>query len=384
MKKILILHNFYRNFGGEDSNIYEEIEFLKQRYEVEFFSATNSKKLKIMDFFTLMLRNNILLNKQFNKKLNNFNPDFVYIHNTWFSINLGIFNILNKKNINTIIKIHNFRYECSRYFLSKNHLKDREICNACGFEKGKWSVFNKYFQESYLKSFALYLYSLKYYKILKNNKLLIIAITNFHKSKLIENGIKKNKVHVISNPINHFSNDDKKKKNRIVYAGRISKEKGVNELIKAFINSELKDYQLLIIGEGDLKNELKIKYNNLSSVKFQNFLPNEDVLEIISTSKAVISATKLYEGQPRLLCEASSLRTVSIFPSFGGMDDFFPKDYIFKFEQFNYSDLSEKIKLLVNDEIRISSEENVYDHSKKMLGNNVIHKKFNDAIGAYE
>ena len=123
MKKILILHNFYRNFGGEDSNIYEEIEFLKQRYEVEFFSATNSKKLKIVDFFTLMLRNNFLLNKKFNKKLNNFNPDFVYIHNTWFSINLGIFNILNKKNINTIVKIHNFRYECSRHFLSKTHLK---------------------------------------------------------------------------------------------------------------------------------------------------------------------------------------------------------------------------------------------------------------------
>ena len=47
------------------------------------------------------------------------------------------------------------------------------------------------FEESYLKSLALFFYSLKYYKILTNNNLSVIAITNFHKSKLIENGIKK-------------------------------------------------------------------------------------------------------------------------------------------------------------------------------------------------
>ena len=76
-------------------------------------------------------------------------------------------------------------------FFSKNHLKSNENCNACGFKKHRLSIFNKYFEESYLKSLALFFYSLKYYKILTNNNLSVIAITNFHKSKLIENGIKK-------------------------------------------------------------------------------------------------------------------------------------------------------------------------------------------------
>ena len=88
---------------------------------------------------------------------------------------------------------------------------------------------------------------------------------------------------------------------------------------------------------------------------FQDFLPNKDVLEIISTSKNVITATKLYEGQPRLLCEASSLHTISIFPLWG-MEDF-PEDYIYKFEQFNYLDLVKKINLLANEDKRINSEE---------------------------
>ena len=36
MKKLLVVHNFYQNFGGEDSNIYEELEILGKEYEVEF------------------------------------------------------------------------------------------------------------------------------------------------------------------------------------------------------------------------------------------------------------------------------------------------------------------------------------------------------------
>tara|TARA_B100000900_G_C20591966_1_gene721936 strand:- start:1060 stop:2214 length:1155 start_codon:yes stop_codon:yes gene_type:complete len=384
MKKILVVHNFYRNFGGEDSNIHEEIKFLKQKYEVEFFYTKNSNKLKIVDFLTLFLRNNFFLTKKFKSKIDSFNPDFVYIHNTWFTINLGIFRVLKKKNINTIVKIHNFRYECSRYFLSKNHLKSNESCNACGFKKKKLLIYNKYFEESYLKSLALFFYSLRYYRILKNNKLTVIAITNFHKTKLIKNGIKKNNIHVINNPINFFSGENKEKKNRIVYAGRISKEKGIDELIKAFINSELVNYQLLIIGDGNIKDEVKKKYSQVSSVIFQDFLPNKDVLEIISTSKAVITATKLFEGQPRLLCEASSMRTISIFPSFGGMEDFFPEDYIYKFEQFNYLDLVKKINLLANDEKRINLEEKIFNYTKNMLSSQVIHKKFEDLISEYE
>lgn len=384
MKKILVVHNFYRNFGGEDSNIHEEIKFLEQKYEVEFFYTKNSNKLKIVDFLTLFLRNNIFLTKKFKSKIDSFNPDFVYIHNTWFTINLGIFRVLKKKNINTIIKIHNFRYECARYFLSKNHLKNNESCNACGFKKKKLSIYNKYFEESYLKSLALFFYSLGYYRILKNNNLSVIAITNFHKTELIKNGIKKNNIHVINNPMNFFSGENKEKKNRIVYAGRISNEKGVDELIKAFIKSELLDYQLLIIGDGNIKDEVKKKYSQVSSVLFQDFLPNKDVLEIISTSKAVITATKLFEGQPRLLCEASSLRTISIFPSYGGMGDFFPEDYIYKFEQFNYLDLVKKINLLANDEKRINLEEKIFNYTKKMLNSQVIHKKFEDLISEYE
>ena len=59
----------------------------------------------------------------------------------------------------------------------------------------------------------------------------------------------------------------------------------------------------------------------------------------------------MYEGQPRLLCEASSLGIPSIFPNFGGMNEFFPPEYELSFEQYNHEDLNEKLLLLNNKDL---------------------------------
>ena len=83
MKKLLIVHNFYRNYGGEDSNIYEEIKFLENDYRVEFFNAKNEDKFSLFSIFGLITRSNYKKNRDFKKVLKGFEPNVVYIHNTW-------------------------------------------------------------------------------------------------------------------------------------------------------------------------------------------------------------------------------------------------------------------------------------------------------------
>ena len=375
-EKLLIVHNFYRDFGGEDANITEEIEFFENKYDIKFFYAHNNDKINIYDALAFFTRTNKLINKRFKKDLDDFKPDLVYIHNTWFKINLGIFKILKNKKIETIIKVHNFRYECSRYFLKKNHLKNKKICFACGFDSKDNLIFNRYYKESFLKSFFLILYSKKYFKLLTSNDFNIISINNFQKKKLEQAGIIQNKIKVIYNPINFETNEsDKSREKTLIYAGRISKEKGVDQLIKAFEISDLTDFKLNIVGEGELKEELQSTYSHNANIQFLGHESNSTVLRKIENATAVVTATTLYEGQPRLLCEASSLKTVSIYPSFGGMDEFFPKNYKLSFEQFNYKDLVYKLNLLLDDEMIKNLSEDVYAYlieklNKKQITNN--------------
>ena len=42
MRKILIIHNAYRNIGGEDVAVQNEVNFLKKNYEVRELYFDNS------------------------------------------------------------------------------------------------------------------------------------------------------------------------------------------------------------------------------------------------------------------------------------------------------------------------------------------------------
>ena len=155
-----------------------------------------------------------------------------------------------------------------------------------------------------------------------------------------------------------------KRKNQIVYAGRISKEKGLEELIDTWESLEVKDFKLIIIGEGPLYENLK--KNDLGSIEIIGYKENNEVLKIINESKAVVTATKLFEGQPTLLCEASALSVPAIFPDSGGIKDFFPPDNRFKFQQYNYFELGEKLQDVIDsDDIEHQGLENqkfIYDY----------------------
>ena len=152
MKKLLVIHTEYQEKGGEDIAVRNEIDFLSKYFEtdelifsnvidnyllqtVNFFRNKNSKSLKIID-----------------KKIEKFKPDIVYIHNTWFKVSLGIFDLLEKKKIKPILKIHNFRYDCTKSQFISKHVSNGETCNACGLENNN-RFFNKYFENSYIKSF---------------------------------------------------------------------------------------------------------------------------------------------------------------------------------------------------------------------------------------
>ena len=380
MEKLLVIHNKYQILGGEDSNIHDEIEHLNAHYEVKYLEYDNSEKIKILDLVGFVNRSNIISNNKLIYELDTFKPDVVYIHNTWFKANLGIFKVLKKRNITTLYKIHNFRYDCGRFFLASKHLRGKRNCDACYFEK-KPQIFNKYYQDSYLKSFFLIFYSKKLFRIIKNYPIKILVLTNFHRKYLESLGVDLSKIYIYCNPIklNNIKPQKSKKSNYVVYAGRLTNEKGIESLLDTWLSANIADLKLKIIGSGNLESKLMKKYKK-DNIEFVGNLSNEDTLIEIKNSIAVITATKMYEGQPRLLCEASSYGVSSIYPSFGGMDEFFPLDYPLSFKQFDYQDLKTKIHELENLNKLNQFGERVYENIASKLNPKKLLEQFENII----
>ena len=121
MKKILVVHNKYRERGGEDIAVDNEINILKRNYEVDVLYFENYFKNPFIQFIYFIFNKNFNSMRLLESKIQLFNPDLVYLHNTWFNASVGLFKTLEKHNIKTLIKLHNFRYSCTRFFLAKKH-----------------------------------------------------------------------------------------------------------------------------------------------------------------------------------------------------------------------------------------------------------------------
>lgn len=375
MNKILLINTKYKKYGGEDSNFQEEVKFLRKFNQVEILQFDNSSKLSWADILAFFTLTNYSSNKILKKKLKTFNPDLVYIHNTWFKSSLGIFKILKKQDIKTALKIHNFRFSCTDSFRSKYHFQNNIVCHRCGNKKKKYSIFNKYFKNSYIKSFFVILYGKKYIKILRQYPIKIVALNSFYQNHLLQKEIDNKKLYILNNPIEASDiNDYSANSDYVVYAGSLLEQKGVEELIIAWERSKV-NLKLKIVGTGDLMIKLKLRYL-LPNIEIIGYLDNSEVIELIKYSRAVVTATKMFEGQPRLLSESSAYGVPSIYPSFGGMNEYFPQNYILSFEQFNYEDLVNKIKLLENKTLLIEESKKIFEFTKKNMSFKTAMKSF--------
>ena len=67
MQNLLIIHNKYSNFGGEDSNYESEVENLSKNYNVYEYTKKNSNNINFGIVLNLIFLTNIKANRDIAK-----------------------------------------------------------------------------------------------------------------------------------------------------------------------------------------------------------------------------------------------------------------------------------------------------------------------------
>jgi glycosyltransferase involved in cell wall biosynthesis len=251
--------------------------------------------------------------RKFKKLLNDFQPDVVHLHNIHSYLSPIVAKIAHKKGIKVVWTLHDYKLICPTYLC----LRDGKVCEACFRDKSMVYRY-KCMKNSRMASFLAWKEA-DFWNAEKLSKYTdtFISPSHFLKSKMIEAGFSPNKIEVLHNFLPASVEYTPAKKDFYCYAGRISREKDVETLLKA---AEQLPYHLKIIGDGVLLDSFQRKYKK-ENIEFLGRLSHQKTLSIIGEAKFFVLPSICYENNPYSIIEALCMGVPVIGANIGGIPE---------------------------------------------------------------
>lgn len=325
--RILIIHNTYKIPGGEDTVVLNEKRLLEQHgHRVYLYTRSNNEIDSYSSVQKLIMPINTVFSFRSYKEVESIikknGIELVHVHNTVCAISPSVYYAAINNKIPVVQTIHNFRLLCP----AATFLREGKVCDEC-VDKGLFhSCRYSCYRKSKIQTFAL-AFTETFHKFIKTyRKLSYICLTDFNREQFLRINNKQlcvepSKVFVKPNFVFHDRSiiPYLKRKDQVIYAGRLDPSKGIKELFEAWLNCSR--FSLIVCGTGPLEEwcRIFIKKNNIKNIKMMGFVPNDIVLKLISESKATILTTKWFEGFPMTLVESFSRGTPVIGSNFGNV-----------------------------------------------------------------
>lgn len=336
--KILIVNKFHYIKGGSEKYYFDLAELLRENnHEVALFSMKDEKNIhtNFKEYFT----DNVDVNtnnklkaldiiystknrKKMEEALEDFKPDIVHLNNFQRQLSCSIIDPIIKRKIPIVFTAHDIEAICpNKTMLDSNG----EICDRCIGGKYYNCIKKKCIKNSKLKSCLGAIESFYYRtrKIYSKKINVIITPSEFYKRKLIEDGIPEEKIITAHNFLDMNSyNLSLENENYALYFGRLSKEKGILNLVEAF--SKIDNGKLYIAGTGpeeEYIREMINKYKIEDRVKLLGFLNGNDMKECIRKSAFVVLPSIWNDNCPYSIIETLSIGKPVIGTNMGGIPE---------------------------------------------------------------
>ncbi len=306
--------------------------------EVSFSSLGIKNKIKAA---TRLLNGNGVIDK-FTKLINDFKPDVVHLNNIHSYLSPIVVKLAHQHNIKTVWTLHDYKLICPAY----SCLRNGSNCEECFNNKSKVLV-NKCMKGSTIASVLAYLEALRWNRVILSKWTdTFICPSTFIATKMKQGGYDSKKMAILCN----FINDQKVDMiNKIIgipekaycYVGRLSEEKGVDNLLK--VASKL-PYKLYIAGTGPLENELKEKYKS-ENIVFLGHLSYEKVISLLKSVQFSVMPSICYENNPLGVIESLCCGTPVLGSKIGGIPELLENDSC---ALFIHNDLNDLHKCIVN------------------------------------
>jgi glycosyltransferase involved in cell wall biosynthesis len=319
--KILMLHNFYQQPGGEDLCFNAEADLLERHgHAVVRYTQHNDSIRHLSDFAAAR---KALWNKDVLRELASLiereRPNLMHVHNTFPLISPAAYYAAKKAGVPVVQSIHNYRLFC----LSGNLYRAGVPCETCLEAPIPWrGVWHRCYRGDLAASGAVAA-MLVMHRLMRTWQTKVdyfVVPLNFVKEKLRQGGIAEEKIAIrpyfapAAAPAGDGSGDF------ALFMGRLAPDKGIRTLLRAWkiLSAPIK---LMIVGDGPLRSEIEAAAAADRRITAIRSLPYDDAMRVIRQARFFILPSEWYEGLPRVIIESFAAGTPIVAAKIGAASE---------------------------------------------------------------
>ncbi len=248
-----------------------------------------------------------------------FAPDVVHLHNIYHHLSPSILGPVEGRGIPAVMTLHDYKLACPTY----RFLDHGRICEACLGGHFQQAVLRRCKDGSLTASsamaFELFLHTATHaYEGIR----LFVCPSRFLAEKMAAAGVYPERLRVLR----HFVETDgvpvkERAGGPVLFAGRLSHEKGVDTLIEAV--GRLPGAELHVAGDGPDLPRLESLAGRVADgrVRFHGRVPKERLRVLFRESSVVAVPSRWYENQPLIVLEAFASGLPVVGTRLGGIPE---------------------------------------------------------------
>ena len=299
--RILVVQNHYVGFGGDDVVVANESSLLSAKgHEVSLWSMHNKDLTSLRSYVdtALSLTYSAQSKVQLSQHIAEFRPDVMHCHNLFPRITVSAYDAAAEAGIPIVQTLHDFRSVCC---INGFLFRDGRICELCVGGSSYWGAWHRCYRDSWLGSFiaARALDVQRRAGTLQQRVGCFIALSEPSRRQFIAAGLPAERIVVKPNFVSDPGTTPTGSRNGALFVGRLSPEKGLQTLLKAW---ERIEYPLRVLGGGPLQLSLSSDLSRWISILGHR--PPAEVGPAMRQAQFLVMPSESNEGFPMVMVEA--------------------------------------------------------------------------------
>lgn len=335
--KILLINNFHYRKGGSEAVYFNTADLLRRHgHEVVFFSCIDDRNERCAQEKFFVTPNdklprikgaanyfyNTAAARNLKRLLEAEKPDIAHIHLLWGGLSPSILGVLKHHGIPIVHTAHDYRMVCPAYTF---RTPDGRICEDCKGRKFYKCAIKRCSKGNLLQStiMAVEMYIRNVFFNPAKTIDGFIFVSEFSRNKHVEyapafaNTRSIVLYNTTKNVRSEFMNCGARR--YFLFFGRLSEEKGISTLIRAF--AELPEYDLKIVGTGSEEAHARELARDCRNIKFLGYKQGDELKRIIADASFVLVPSEWYENNPMTIIEAYTQGVPVIGSHIGGIPE---------------------------------------------------------------